>query len=901
MKKSIPGFCLFILATFFTTIAYGFQTKPNTTVPLKEVLKTLTEHFQVDFLYEESTVYQKTITFNKTQLKEAKLTQLLDQLLTPLSLSWYKVDNKNYSIFPAANQNKKTKPELNETGLNKASADSTGAGKITGLVFDKQRQAQEFATISLLNAADSTVKASTLSDGSGAYLFSGIKTGNYLIRTDLMGYHPAYSNPFLLSSNTQVNIDPILMEAFSQTLKEVQITASRALIETKGDRLIMNVENSAMASGSSIQFLKTAPFVRVSADNEVSLQGKKTMILIDNKPVPEASLSYILETLPAGNISKVELITSPSAKYDAMYGAVINITTRKNQVEGVTGNVRAEGSSGTYTRGSADGDIAYKNKNLTLFGMAGEQFGKKMFAINAERTLQANGTPDVLTYDMKRIPNNHIYSFQTGAELVLDKNQTIGTLIDGRIYNVDGTWFTLNTFRKQGAPIDSILHTNTTFGLKVRTNNYNLNYHLLSDSGKNELTVLATYTPFSRNLFQYFPSVLTDPSGNTIRTPETYQTTNISAINVYLAQMDYIHSFDQQWKLETGLKFQYSDSRNTIDYQHEKDGQMQNVAAYSSSNHLRESISGAYGILSKDWKNDKLQLGIRVENTKATFIGIYAQDYFNVFPTAMYQHKVNENYNLSFSYKRTISRAPYYELVPYTVFINQYTIEQGNPKLRPEYDDILTLNANIRKLNVSVSYTAARGKANMVPSTQDYDTKVTYFSRQNLDKAYDLSVYAFYPLRLNSWWETQNSATLFGYNKVKGQVLNNPYSLSAFRGDFRSSHIFKVSNIVKLQVDAYYWSPYIEGLTSFSGYKNVDAAVVIALFAGKGQLRIGGNELIFKRNDFTQKNDFGTYASREIVLTDSKRGSIGFTYKLGRTRIKSPDKKLGNEDVLKRF
>jgi hypothetical protein len=189
----------------------------------------------------------------------------------------------------------------------------------------------------------------------------------------------------------------------------------------------------------------------------------------------------------------------------------------------------------------------------------------------------------------------------------------------------------------------------------------------------------------------------------------------------------------------------------------------------------------------------------------------------------------------------------------------------------------------------------------LFPVRADEDTKLTYFSRRNLDKAYDYSMYLYFPLRFTSWWETQNSGTILGYNKTEGTVLGAVNTNAAFHSDFKSSQIFQLAKGIKLQVDAYYWTGYAQELTDYSGYKNVDAGLLFDLFSSKAQLRVGGEQLLFKRNDYSSNRNFGSYIIGNVISTDSKRVSFGFTYKFGKTSIKSPEAKLGNEDALKRL
>ncbi|WP_216848872.1 outer membrane beta-barrel protein [Pedobacter sp. L105] len=899
--KSIPQrVCLLLICILFHSIVYGQAVKsPGTLMPLADVLKQLTAHYQTNFLYEEGNVRDKKVNFSSETLKDKNIEQVLTGLLSPLGLSWYKIDTKNYSIFPVRDKKQSLKTETGQ-GISTA-VDSAGTGKITGRVTDQKLQGLEFSTMTLLRAADSAVLKKVLSDTSASYLFTAVKAGEYRIRASSIGYHDAFSPKFMMEDGGSLTLPPLLIEALSKTLNEVKISASRAVVETKSDRFIFNVENSAMASGNSIQLLKSAPFVKVSADNTVSLQGKKTMVLIDNKPVPDASLESILETLPAGNIAKIELITQPSARYDAAYGAVINIITKKSQVDGLTGNIRAEGSLGEYGRSDINAAVTCKHKALTVFGTGGINRQDELFSINTEKILGVSATPEILQMNLRRLGHDKSYYFQAGADVELGKDQTIGLLVNDNVFKLNGPWTSVTSFHKQGSGIDSVLNTNSSFHVNQSTFTYNVNYHLLADSGKNELTFLTSLTPFRHVLSQDFPSVLLNSSGETIRTPATYQTINTTAINIYIAQVDYLHQFNHRWTIETGLKYQETYSKNDADYLVNNQGHLDRDPAFSSNSKLDEAISGAYGVLTKNWASDKLQAGLRVENTKTVYTGYYSHNYLNAFPALLYQHTFNADYNLSFSFKRTITRAPYYDLVPYTVFNNQYTIEQGNPALKPEYDNIYTISTNVHKLNISFNYTAGKGMFAMLPSKEDYVNNVTYSSLQNLNNSSDLNLNLFYPLQLTSWWGTQNSGAILGHNKVEGTILNASYALSGFYSDFKSAQIFTLSKKVKLQLDAYYFTSYKQSLSNYSGYKNIDAGLLIDLFNGKGQLRLSGNEIVFKRNDYHQDQYFTGYTSRQVYNTDSRRASIGFTYKFGKSNIKSSNKKLGNEDVIKRL
>ncbi|WP_316839015.1 outer membrane beta-barrel protein [Pedobacter gandavensis] len=866
---------------------------------LTKVLTELTAQYKINFLYEEVNLKQKMVTYKAADYKGKSISEVLNSLLLPLNLSWYKVDARNYSIFitpkkaEASGKGKEMKTNL---------PDSLKLEKVTGSVLDEQSKPLEYTTVTLLVAIDSSVVSNALTDLAGVFTFPTVKTGTYKIKVSSMGHLAFISKAFKVGGGEPaVAMAPIAMKVSDKTLKEVRVTASKPIVETKSDRFIFNVENSAMAVGNSLQVLKSAPFVRVSADNVLSLQGKKTMVLIDNKPIPEAALENILLTMPAGNILKVELITQPSARYDASYGAVINIITKKTQVEGITGNLRLDGSSGNYATGSVNAGGTYKNKNLTISANAGVNKGDNYYRIESERFQDPSDPSYFLTNNWTRLSHNLMYTFQTNMELQLDKNQTVGLFVDISDVEFKGPWTTNNSFGRKNGKLDSVLFTDGAFNQKGKSQTYNLNYRLLSDSGKNELTVLGTYTPWQRNLLQSFPSTLYDAEGAVIKNLPLYQTRNKGNINIYIAQLDYSHQFKKEWSLETGLKHQQTNSKTLVVYEDYKTGELEIDPSFSNDNNLKESISGMYGILTKDWENDKLQMGLRAEISSVNFDGKSKQDKANFFPTLLYQHNVNKDLNFSGSYKKIIYRPRYTEMVPYTVFLNRYNIEQGNPELKPQFDHVYTFTANIKKLNLSISYTNTKGMIGLFPSKQDYRTKVTYFKRQNLEKASNIALNVFFPFRINEWWETMNSGSPIGHNSAEGMVLEKNHKLAAFYSDFRTAHIFKITKDLKLQVDAYYWTKYTQDLGSYQGNKNIDASLMLSLWQGAGQFRLGGTELVFKRNDYLLERDYGTFRSAERIHTDSRRLLVGFTYNFGKSRIKKPASKLGNSDAMKRL
>jgi hypothetical protein len=768
---------------------------------------------------------------------------------------------------------------------------------LKGNVLNETGESQEFVEVSLFRSVDSTFVQGTLTDSQGLFHLSGIEPGSYYLKASAFGFTAFYSEIIKLEPDALVVSPPLILIPDVNKLKEVVITKKIDLVERKSDRFIIKVKDNALAAGTSFDLLKNTPFVTISATNEVSLQSKKTLVLVDNKQYPDSSIENVLQMIPAGNILSMELITNPSAKYDATYGAVINIITKKGQMDGYTGNVRVTGAQGEYGEYGVNTNLTYRKGKLTTYGTLGYRKSDQMTFNNTERIL--NGS-DVINEDLTRLFYQKFYSVQAGIQYDLTDNQYIGALVITNPFRRTGNFNSTNEFSKLNSPIDSVLVTRSPLKSKGYTNNYNLNYHFSSKSGDTEINMLGTYTPYQSDFFQSFPSYVLGKDGQTIRVPNEYQTTNSTGIDIWIAQLDYIQNFKNQWKLEAGLKSQTSDSKSQILYEENMNGSNVIVPEFSNDTKLKETIASVYGILYKNWTKDKVQFGLRLENTDATYTGGEPQKYLKFFPTFLYQHDISDLYNYSFSYKKTIIRTPYNELVPYTIFVNNYTVFTGNPALKPQYNDNFSVNISLDKLNISLNYAYMKGMLGQFPYSQDFATGVTYFSLQNLDQSHDFYIDVFYPIKIASWWNSQNSGTVAGYSKSTGIVLGSKYSLSSSWFNLKTDHTISFSKNLKLEVIGTYSSKLTNELTHIGAVGNIDASFLINILKNKGQLRISGTDIL-KRNVYTSDQYFTNYSSEKTRYRDSRKIGIEFTYNFGNVNTKKPTKKLGNDDALDRI
>lgn len=247
--------------------------------------------------------------------------------------------------------------------------------KIHGLIVDINGKPVPQANVLLLQSKDTTLVKGLVTAPSGSYSFNNIPAGKYLVTSTFIGFKQAYTSSFIIThSYDNINAGKLVLAGEDKQLDEVTVTGKKPLLEQKIDRTVVNVANSIIASGSTaLEVLEKAPGVTVDRQNDqISLRGKEGVIIqIDGKQtfLPMADVVAMLKTMSSDNIDRIELITNPSAKYDAAGNAgIIDIRLKKNNNIGTNGSVSVSGGSGRYDRERASMQINHRTSKINVFG-----------------------------------------------------------------------------------------------------------------------------------------------------------------------------------------------------------------------------------------------------------------------------------------------------------------------------------------------------------------------------------------------------------------------------------------------------------------------------------------------------------------------------------------------------
>lgn len=639
-------------------------------------------------------------------------------------------------------------------------APAKGNGKITGTVIDGATNAPvEFATVAINDPATGKPVDGTVCDEKGKFTISKVANGSYKVVISFIGYE-TYSQDVVVSDRKlNIEMGTVKIGASVTQLNEVVVEGQRSLVEEKVDRMIYNAENDATArGGDAADVLRRVPMLSVDMDGNVSLRGNQNIrVLINNKPstITASSVADALKQIPADQIKTVEVITSPSAKYDAEGSAgIINIITKKTTMQGFTLNV--DGNVGM--RGSnlgLNGNLRTGKMGFSLGGFGRTNYNITGSYLNNQTTKDSNGDFSLRNQQEANTRNMGLFgNYNFGWDYDINKNNSLVAAVrfgarNGRNYQDDLLTQTFNSDVLTNISLRNV-------AVKDYSNNVdaNLTYtHTFNQPGK-EFSVMGSLSRNNRtNNFVNNVLDLTDESIiNRIRND------NNSYNQEATIQADYASPIGKNHILEIGGK----NIRRTVSseysyYTSVGEGEYVLNTNSSLSNNLDYSQNVTAGYLA--WtaslpKGYSLKAGGRYEYTTISANLKDEQDlaipsYGVLVPSANLSKKL-KNGTLKVAYNRRIQRPSIQYLNPNIQASNPTNISQGNPSLSPEYTNNYELSYStfVKSASFNIS-TFVRNTNNAIQSVRDTTTfnnthGVIRTSYQNIGKedAYGASLFS---------------------------------------------------------------------------------------------------------------------------------------------------------------
>lgn len=760
---------------------------------------------------------------------------------------------------------------------------------VSGNLLDDKGEAAAYATVMLLAAADSTLVKGEITDEAGRFSIEA-PSGSYLLKASSVGFEPLMSAVFALASDK--DLGDMRLGVAAAELKEVTVTAKKPLIEMKGDRTVVNIDGNPLAAGgSALDALKRSPGVIVDNNSNITLRGKSVLVMIDGRRnyMSQEELANFLRNMPADNISSFELITNPSAKFDAQGGSVINIRLKKNMNFGTNGSVYLGGGYGWRPKANLGGNVNYRNEKINVFGNLGANFRQSENRLWINRKVGASAERDIFEQNANTRSEGKSSTGKAGIDYNISKNHVVGALVNYSLWdNSNTTDNHTDIFAANG--VDEFLNTITDEAEKGVDLAYNLNYKGTLDTLGREISVDADYSDYRSRQLQdigtnFFLSETTTPYRSWIQTAA--QPTNIG---IYAIKADYVHPFAKGPRLEAGVKYSYVGTDNVAEFDSLQNGVWVNDAGRSNTFYYKEYIAAAYANASHSIKKWQLNAGLRLEDTRSegnspTTGQIVPRHYTNLFPSGSVAYNHSDKLAFAANYSYRINRPSYQQLNPFLFVLDPYTFRQGNPFLRPQYSHNFEFSTTVMQA-ASLSFGFEQiNDAMMQITSQDDAKKSTYQTDVNLARGRNYTIMLGSPIPITK----KINAYVWGmsmWNQMNAVYDGAPINYKAFSWFTGGQVSAEFPRGFSAELSAEHQSTIQWGIFSVKPQTDIGLALKKNFLQDRLEVSANVTDIFFSSNSRVDVN-FQNMDFQLKDLNETRRATLRLKYKFGNQQVKS--------------
>ncbi|WP_219223222.1 TonB-dependent receptor domain-containing protein [Pedobacter antarcticus] len=783
------------------------------------------------------------------------------------------------------------------------------SAKISGIVKD-HTQTIPSATVLLYSAKDSTLVTTAMTDMDGKYSFNAAANKYYIVATSV-GYSKVNSVAFDFKATAAYQVPAITLAELSKQLNEVSVTAAKPVLERRADKLIFNIDATPSSAGlTGLEILKKAPGVTVDQNDNIALAGKSNVLVtIDGKQsyLSGADVVNLLKSMQSSQIESIEIINNPGARYEAnATGGIINIKTKKSKTEGFNGSLNAGTGFNKYLNGNGSLDLNFRKKNFNLFGSYGYYRNKEQQHTDIDRKTASITDP---VYFSQRNKDTSVYesnNFKIGTDIFLTKNHTIGALFKGNISNYHSSGFSKVNIGRSFTETDSLLRSTATNTNPRKTYSYNINYKGVLDTAGQEITVDADYSKYTSDDDATNTNVFYNPNGSFYKNGEIYRSFAPSNIDIKALKADYTLPINKKYKLDAGFKLSDVKTDNDYVYENREGNDWEFDAGKSNRFKYDEKVNAVYTTFNATFGKSSIQAGLRLENTHSTGNSVTQnlvtdRKYTNLFPSVSLSQNLNADNVLNFSYSRKINRPNYRNLNPFVFYLDQYTYNQGNPNLTPEYSNNLEASYLYKqKYSVALNYSRTTDVITQV-LLQDEVRKSMFQTVLNLASEQVASLTLNFPVKLTDWWNMNNNVLGY-YKQIKAPGLSGSnLDTKQFSGNIYAQNNFTITKLISADAGVMYSTPQIQGALKLKSMFNTDAGLRYNFPDKSGNIKLGVSDIFHTQkariNSTLPGND---YYLEQYGTTTSVR--LSFTYRFGKMTVKSArNRSTGLDDEQKRL
>ncbi|MGG5578272.1 TonB-dependent receptor domain-containing protein [Myroides sp. C15-4] len=776
---------------------------------------------------------------------------------------------------------------------------SQAQSKLTGSLVDAAHQPLDYVEVLLLNQQDQLIQH-TYTDDTGSFVLLDIPSATYILRIQYLGVKQYETT---LSIETDRQLDPIVIQN-DQQLDEIILTAQAKLVERKIDRTVFNIEQSIHANNSNAKdVLKLTPGLKVDKD-QIAQIGKSSMqVMVNDKLLPltgEDLINY-LSTIPSETIKKIEVITTPPAKYEASGNSgLINIVLKQGKHNAWSNQISGGFTAADKATYKISDVFNYSKNKVSLaaslnassgysqeIGKMELHYPKETWKTVFRETAKKEDLSGSFQLDYQATPSTGIgvqYRGNTYKQNTQDKNQTnVYNLVDNLIKNIETKGKSSPDFNNHAVNLN-LNHQFDTVGTRL---NLDMDYF--------------NYITHKNRVFNTKKATV----HNVVNSDQNSQTDGDQTIDNYSAKIDMEQPLSFA-NLTYGAKVSFVQTINNANSFNTNAGSATQEILQADHFVYKENIQAVYfsatRSFSKQWE---AQVGLRLESTQTVGESAASQSkekttYTELFPSVYVNYKMNEDHTFSLTANRRINRPSFWQLNPFRWYVNEYNYVTGNPSLKPTFTNALTLSYTLKnKLFINASYSKVKDLATQY-ATIDKINSIQILQQANVFDAenYNLSMTHIHDAW--HWFNSQNTLSVF-YNSTK---LLLPVDLTTSNG---MGYYFNSNNTINLnadktlqaQVDYFYQSKLNNGNWKLKAMQGLNIGMKYAMLDKKLNLSAYLND-IFRTSHLRAEATSDGVKQGYTMYYDNRYFSLGLSYSFGNSKIKVSERQGSNKEVINR-
>jgi len=768
---------------------------------------------------------------------------------------------------------------------------------VSGNVQDENANPIAYTNILLLRAQDSTIVSGTTSTDDGTFSFKNIVANAYIVRASFIGYEDNFTN---ITIKGDLKMPLIVLKESIESLSEIQLIYKKPTVKREVDRLVFNVEKTALSEGNMMEVLRSTPGVLV-LNNEIVVKNSTPTVYINNRKVHLSSSEVVelLQGTSASNIKSVEVITNPPARYGAESGVVLNILMAKNLVTGYNGSVFSNYTQGVFPKTNYGMSNYFKGAKVNLF--ANYSYNNQKID-RVDREIVNYSSPNQ-KWDSNRDRNtwSENHNFNMNFDWTLNERNTLSLSTNTQFL----PYFKYVTKSKtEITPVISdelaMFYSNNLSRDKKHNLGFDFDYVHSFKKDAAKLSINSHYTTYDYRRRQ---QVKTDYflGNNSFLEYNEFKTNSHQDTEIITSQIDYSLPIAESGSFEIGAKVSNVKTESDILHNDIIGSKEELNNDRTDAFNYDETVYAGYVSYDKKWDTWSLSTGLRVEQTDIDAKSVSTsqnnnQNYLEWFPTINIGLITSEKTTVFVNYKRSIQRPNYSYLNPFRFYLNDNTYVTGNPNLRPIFTTNIKGGINIGNVfTIEAYYKKFKNNISEIPFQDNMNKEIAISSvNMNYTEEIGLDMEAYF--NIVEKWSVYFGTSFYNYND------NATFSGEQINRDLWSNYTIMSNNISFLKDNSLtanlamtYIHKTIQGFEVLDSRMDTNLSIRKNIFKGKGSLSLIISDL-FNNQDYFLTTKFLDQNITKAINEDSRYIKLGFRYKFGNTKLSTNERSFSEEE-----